>query len=175
MGTIERLKESDRLWFGWVVPSIRDWYPGSFESTLGTDLDMQNGIDYIYTHNDTRITISARLWKSHPYQHFSMRYRRSIYPEMGLEIDSRLRAIKNGEEISDLTMEGFLYKGKLYMGIINTHTLYTAIDGMVPFLSEFYVQNTGPKDITTFKRAPFDLFHPEDISKIITPVIGCET
>ena len=95
-----------------------------------------------------------------------MRYRRSIYPEMGLEIDSRLRAIKNGEEISDLTMEGFLYRGKLYMGIINTHTLYTAIDGMVPFLSEFYVQNTGPNDLTTFKRAPFNLFNPEDICKM---------
>ena len=171
MNTQYRLKESDYLWFNWVAPNIKEWYPGIFTSTLGTDLDMKNGIDYIYTHNDTRITISARLWKSHPFQHFSMRYRRSIYPKMGLEIDSRLNSIKNGDEISDLTMEGFLYRGKLYMGIINTHTLYTTIEGMIPFLTEFYVENTGPKDITTFKRAPFDLFNEGAINKIITPLL----
>ncbi len=89
---------------------------------------------------------------------------------MGLEIASRLKAIQEGEEISDLTMEGFLYSGRLWLANINTRRLYTAIDGLVPFMSEFTVENTGPEDLTIFKRAPFDLFTKHEIEKIILPL-----
>jgi hypothetical protein len=113
---------------------------------------------YLYRRLDKEFTISARLWKSRPCRHFALRWKRTKYPEMGLEIASRLDAIQNGGEISDLTMEGFLYNNKVWMAIIDTRRLYTAIDGIVPFLSEFTVENTGPGDLTIFKRASWDLY-----------------
>ena len=170
MSTQFRLSESDRLWFRYVVPTISEQYPGSWRSTLGAAIDLENGIDYIYEGEGEPRTVSARLWNSKPMQHFSMRHRRSIHPEMGLEIASRLGSIARGEQISDLTMEAFIYKRKLYMGIIDTRLLYTTIEGLVPFLSEFYVTNDSPKDLTFFKRAPFSLFPAESIQKVILPV-----
>lgn len=170
MSTQFRLKESDRLWFGFVVPTLAKEFPGTWKSTLGMSIDTDNGIDYLYQFNGEEKTISARLWKSRPQQHFSMRHRRSAFPERGLEIASRLSSIEKGELISDLTMEGFLYKGRLYMGIIDTRLLYTTIEGMVPFLSEFWVHNDSPEDLTFFKRAPFSLFSEESIKKIIEPL-----
>ena len=89
---------------------------------------------------------------------------------MELEIHSRIAAIKTGEEISDLTMEGFLWNGMLYLAIINTRSLYTEIEGLVPFMSEFYVENNAPEDRTIFKRAPFDLFLDAEIERIILPL-----
>ena len=168
--TQERLKESDILWYQYVIPSVQDRFPGKWRTEIGTDRDLKNGIDYTYIEGSKEITISARLWKSKPCQHFALRWKRTKYPEMGLEIASRLEAIKNGEEISDLTMEGFLYSGRLWLAIIDTRRLYTAIDGLLPFMSEFTVQNTGPEDLTIFKRAPFDLFTKHEIEKIILPL-----
>jgi len=168
--TQERLKESDILWFKYVIPTVQNRFPGEWRTEIGTDRDLKNGIDYTYTEGEKEITISARLWKSRPCQHFALRWKRTKYPEMGLEIASRLEAIQKGEEISDLTMEGFLYSGRLWLAIIDTRTLYTAIDGLVPFMSEFTVENTGPEDLTIFKRAPFDLFTKHEIEKIILPL-----
>jgi hypothetical protein len=170
--TQERLRESDILWFKYVVPTLAERFPGAWRTEIGTDRDLKHGIDYTYRENDTdkELTISARLWKSRPCQHFAMRWKRTKYPEMGLEIASRLKAIQEGEEISDLTMEGFLYSGRLWIAIIDTRRLYTAIDGLVPFMSEFTVENTGPEDLTIFKRAPFDLFTVHEIEKIILPL-----
>jgi hypothetical protein len=170
MNTQDRLRESDLLWFDWVVPTLRDRFPGEWRTEIGTDRDMKDGIDYTYTENGKELTVSARLWKSRPAQHFALRWKRTKYPEMPLEIDSRLHAIHNGGEISDLTMEGFLYSGKLWIAIIDTHRLYSAIDGLVPFLSEFTVENTGPKDLTIFKRASWDLFQDKEIERIILPL-----
>jgi len=168
--TQERLRESDILWFKYVIPTVQDRFPGEWRTEIGTDRDLKNGIDYTYTEDGKQLTISARLWKSRPCQHFALRWKRTKYPEMGLEIASRLEAIKKGDEISDLTMEGFLYSGRLWLAIINTRTLYNAIDGLVPFMSEFTVENTGPQDLTIFKRAPFDLFTKHQIEKIILPL-----
>ena len=171
MNTQYRLRESDRLWFQYVVPTLRDRFPGQWRTEIGTDRDLKYGIDYTYTEKDTdkELTVSARLWKSRPCRHFALRWKRTKYPEMGLEIASRLDAIKNGGEISDLTMEGFLFNGKVWMAIIDTRRLYTAIDGIVPFLSEFTVENTGPGDLTIFKRASWDLFTDGEIERIILP------
>lgn len=169
MSTQERLRESDRIWFDCVVPTIAQKYPGCWRSELGTRRDIENGIDYIYTEGSKEITVSARVWKSRPAPHFALRWRRTKYPENGLEIASRIDAMKRGEEISDLTMEGFLFLNTLYLAIIPTRALYTAIDGIVPFLSEFYVTN-DPGDLTYFKRAPFDMFPTGSISKIIEPL-----
>jgi hypothetical protein len=160
--TEERLRESDILWFQYVVPTVQNRFPGEWRTEIGTDRDMKNGIDYTYTEGEKELTISARLWKSRPCQHFALRWK--------LEIASRLEAIKKGEEISDLTMEGFLYSGRLWLAIIDTRLLYTAIDGLEPFMSEFTVENTGPQDLTIFKRAPFDLFTKHQIEKIILPL-----
>jgi len=168
--TQERLKESDILWYRYVIPTVQTRFPGQWRTEIGTERDLKNGIDYTYTEGSKEITISARLWKSRPCQHFALRWKRTKYPEMGLEIASRLEAIRKGEEISDLTMEGFLYSGRLWLAIIDTRTLYTAIDGLIPFMSEFTVENTGPEDLTIFKRAPFDLFTPYQIEKIILPL-----
>jgi len=168
--TQERLKESDILWFKYVIPTVQERFPGEWRTEIGTDRDLKNGIDYTYTEGEKEITISARLWKSRPCQHFALRWKRTKYPEMGLEIASRLKAIQEGEEISNLTMEGFLYSGRLWLAIIDTRRLYTAIDGLLPFMSEFTVENTGPEDLTIFKRAPFDLFTPYEIEKIILPL-----
>jgi len=171
MNTQYRLKESDRLWFDWVVPTLAERYPGQWRTEIGTDRDMKQGIDYTYLEEGfPEITISARLWKSRPARHFALRWKRTKYPEMPLEIASRLDSIKNGGEISDITMEGFLYSGKLWIAIIDTKRLYSAIDGLVPFLSEFYVENTGPKDKTIFKRASWDLFEDKEIERIILPL-----
>lgn len=169
MNTQYRLRESDRLWFQYVVPTLRDRFPGQWKTEIGTDRDLKYGIDYTYTEGSKALTVSARLWKSRPCRHFALRWKRTKYPEMGLEIASRLEAIKNGGEISDLTMEGFLYNGKVWMAIIDTRRLYTAIDGIVPFLSEFTVENTGPGDLTIFKRASWDLFTDGEIERIILP------
>jgi len=168
--TQERLRESDLLWFKYVIPTVQDRFPGSWRTENGTQRDLKNGIDFTYTEGKKELTVSARLWKSRPCQHFALRWKRTKYPEMGLEIASRLEAIKNGEEISDLTMEGFLYGDRLWLAIINTKKLYTAIDGLIPFMSEFTVENTGPEDLTIFKRAPFDLFTPYEIEKLILPL-----
>jgi hypothetical protein len=168
--TQERLRESDLLWFKYVIPTVQDRFPGSWRTENGTQRDLKNGIDFTYTEGMKELTVSARLWKSRPCQHFALRWKRTKYPEMGLEIASRLEAIKNGEEISDLTMEGFLYGDRLWLAIINTKKLYTAIDGLIPFMSEFTVENTGPEDLTIFKRAPFDLFTPYEIEKLILPL-----
>lgn len=168
--TQERLRESDLLWFKYVVPTLRDRFPGAWVTEIGTDRDMKAGIDYTYTEDGKELTVSARLWKSRPCQHFALRWKRTIYPDMGLEIASRLEAIKNGGEISDLTMEGFLYSGKLWIAIIDTRRLYTAIDGMIPLLSEFYVENTSSQDRTIFKRAPFELFEEGELEKLILPL-----
>jgi hypothetical protein len=172
MNTQYRLKESDRLWFDWVVPTLAERFPGEWITEIGTDRDLKHGIDYTYRENDTDrdLTVSARLWKSRPARHFALRWKRTKYPEMPLEIASRLDSIKNGGEISDITMEGFLYSGKLWMAIIDTRRLYSAIDGLVPFLSEFYVENTGPNDKTIFKRASWDLFEDKEIERIILPL-----
>jgi len=172
MNTQYRLKESDRLWFDWVVPTLAEEFPGEWITEIGTDRDLKHGIDYTYRVNNTDrdLTVSARLWKSRPARHFALRWKRTKYPEMPLVIASRLDSIKNGGEISDITMEGFLYSGRLWMAIIDTRRLYSAIDGLVPFLSEFYVENTGPKDITIFKRASWDLFEDKEIERIILPL-----
>jgi len=37
-------------------------------------------------------------------------------------------------------------------------------------LSEFTVENTGPKDLTIFKRASWDLFQDKEIERIILPL-----
>lgn len=168
--TQDRLRESDLLWFQYVVPTLRDRFPGCWVTEIGTDRDMKSGIDYTYTENGKELTVSARLWKSRPCRHFALRWKRTKFPEMGLEIDSRLAAIQNGEEISDLTMEGFLYNNRLWIAIIDTRRLYTAIDGLVPFMSTFYVENDGPEDRTIFKRASWDLFDDTEIERLILPL-----
>lgn len=168
--TQDRLRESDILWFDYVVPTLKDRFPGAWRTEIGTSRDIYNGIDYTYTEDGKETTVSARIWKSRPARHFALRWRRTKYPEMELEIHSRIAAIKTGEEISDLTMEGFLWSGKLYLAIINTRSLYTEIEGLVPFMSEFYVENNGPEDRTIFKRAPFDLFLDAEIERVILPV-----
>lgn len=170
MSTQKRLQESDRLWLNYVVPTVRDRFPGQWCTEIGTEKDLKHGIDYTYTEGDKVLTVSARLWKSRPCQHFALRWKRTLYPEMGLEIHSRLLAIETGGEISDLTMEGFLYNNKLWLAIIPTLKLYTAIDGIVPFLSEFTVENTCAEDKTIFKRAPWTLWQDEEIERIILPL-----
>ena len=168
--TQERLRESDLLWFQYVVPTLRDRFPGCWVTEIGTDRDMKAGIDYTYTEDGKELTVSARLWEEQTLSTLRSTLEENHLPGDGLRDCFPIGGHKERRRDLRSYYGGFLYSGKLWIAIIDTRRLYTAIDGMVPFLSEFYVENTGPQDRTIFKRAPFDLFEDGEIEKLILPL-----
>ena len=56
--TQERLKESDILWFKYVIPTVQNRFPGEWRTEIGTDRDLKNGIDYTRIQRERRRLLS---------------------------------------------------------------------------------------------------------------------
>lgn len=160
-----RLSQAESIFTKCVRPHLQNTYPGVWMSTKGTPIDYQYGIDYITTHLHCIRTLSVRVWQSYPQKHFAIRYKRTGDVTLALEMESRLDAYHNDGVMSDDTIEAFVYRGKVYIAIIDTHTLWSEIANSHQELSSFYV--TNPSDQTIFKRVEFDRFPPGKIRKII--------
>ena len=56
-----RLARGERNFQKFIIPAIKEEFPGLWQSTNGTLADMKHGIDFYYTEKQTTQSISARV------------------------------------------------------------------------------------------------------------------
>lgn len=164
----KRIDKGEKNFKKYIIPAISKWYPGFWQSTNGTIADTKYGIDWYYTNKDCSKSVSARVWECTPKQWFSVRWKRESAPKRALEVTSRLKALKNNDPISDITIEGFIWDSWVYVAIIPSKVLWEAVQVNLEQLQTFPVTNEN--DIVHFKRVPFSLFEPEQLQKVILPI-----
>ena len=164
-----RLARGERNFQKFIIPAIKEEFPGLWQSTNGTLADMKHGIDFYYTEKQKTQSISARVWMCEPKQHFAVRWKRDIEPKKLLEVGSRLKALKNDSPMSNLTIEGFVWDRWAYIAWIDTKVLWECVSVHLENLNHFPVKNQEG-GYTLFKQVPFGLF-PQGISKKIVPII----
>lgn len=165
-----RLIRGDRNFQKFVIPTIRDDFPGLWQSTNGTIADLKHGIDFYYTHGQKTLSISARVWTCEPKQHFAVRWKKTSDPDQLLEVGSRLKALKNNLPMSNMTVEGFVFNRWCYVAWIDTKILWEAVYVNLDNLNHFPVRNEEG-GFTLFLQVPFSLFSDEILMKKIAPII----
>lgn len=166
----DRLIRGDRNFQKFIIPSIREDFPGLWQSTNGTIADLKHGIDFYYTHRQQTLSISARVWICEPKQHFAVRWKKTIQPDQLLEVGSRLNALKNNLPMSNITIEGFVFNRWSYVAWIDTRILWEAVEVNINNLNHFPVKNQEG-GFTLFLQVPFSLFKEEILFKKVTPII----
>jgi len=138
----------------YVIPAIKQSFPGTWISTNGLDVDFESGIDWVYIDHGVPYTVASRVWESSPKQHFSIRWKRTGNIDQQLEVESRLKDMRQGKQLPVWTIEAFVFKGWVYVAIIDSLILWKVVREHLDELSDFWVMNES--DQTIFKRVPFD-------------------
>ena len=165
-----RLIRGDRNFQNFIIPNLKDDFPGLWQSTNGTLADMKHGIDFYYTHGQTTLSISARVWTCEPKQHFAVRWKKTSNPQQLLEVGSRLKALRNDLPMSNLTIEGFVYNRWVYIAWVDTRVLWEAVEVNLDNLRHFPVKNQEG-GYTLFLQVPFKLFPEEVLFKKVCSII----
>lgn len=164
MSRQKRMKQGDTNFLKYVVPAIKEQFPGVWISTNGMILDYESGLDFIHVHLGKTTTISSRVWESFPMQHFAIRHYRTSAPDRPLEVSSRLEALKHNKWMTDFTIEGFVYRSRVYVAIIPTRHLWQVVDQHLDTLKDFCCSNEN--DMVIFRRVPFSLLG-DDLVKVV--------
>lgn len=166
----DRLARGDSNFRKYIIPNLKEEFPGLWQSTNGTIADLKHGIDYYYTDKQNTLSVSARVWTCEPKQHFAIRWKKTSNPDQPLEVASRLKALRNDLPMSNLTIEGFVYRSWIYIAWIDTRVLWEAVSVNMDNLNHFPVKNQEG-GFTLFLQVPFSLFPEEVIFKKIVPII----
>lgn len=166
------MNRKDRMTYGeqnfekYILPLVRNHFPGVWHSCNAEPLDYEHGIDYVVTNGASITTIAARVWMGMPRQHFALRWKRTSDPFRKLELDSRLDAYHSGGLVSDWTIEGFYFQDTSYIAMVPTVQLLSVVDKYMECLPRFMVRNK--EDYTIFKKVCFYDFDLHDhIIKVI--------
>ena len=164
----ENIPRGHRRFEQYVIPVLRaNGWADRWLDVIGTDHDLDHGIDYMHG----RLGIAARIWDGRPKQHFSMRWLNTRHPNVQCELPKMLRLLKLDLLMPDHTIEAHTYNGRVYIAIVNTRVLYETVAKYHPNLPQFVVRN-DTHDYTVFARCHFDLLPPDAITKIIAPVFA---
>ena len=152
--THKRLKRGDHNFRKWVLPILKKYYPGRWQSTSGTHLDYTYGVDWLYDSPEgSALHISSRAWISRPYQNHCIRYRRSDKPKLKLEYQIMLDNWKNNKFMPDYRIEAWIHEGYVYIAISDSQLLWHTIDQKIDKFSTFRVKNI--RGYTEFLKIPF--------------------
>ena len=160
----KRLAKGERNFKKYIIPAIKEEFPGIWQSTNGTMVDIKYGIDFYYTNKQEALSISARVWECEPKQHFAVRWKKESNPNQELEVASRLKALKNDLPMSNYTIEGFIWKSWIYIAWIDSKILWDCVSINLEDLNQFPVKNIEG-GATLFKQVPFSLFNDEQLKK----------
>tara|TARA_R110000796_G_scaffold14074_4_gene46223 strand:+ start:2045 stop:2557 length:513 start_codon:yes stop_codon:yes gene_type:complete len=166
----KRISRGEKNFQKYIIPSLKEEFPGVWQSTNRTLVDMKYGIDFYYTHGQETLSIAARVWNCHPKPHFSARWKKNQDPKQPLEVSSRLKGLKDGSPMSNLTIEGFIWDRWIYVAWIDSKLLWEAVEVNLENLNHFPVKNQEGGH-TLFKQVPFSLFGAESIKKKVQAII----
>ena len=164
----ERLARGENNFQKYIIPAVQSEFPGHWHSCNGSEADMKHGIDYFYTEGQSTKSIAARVWMGIPRQHFAVRWKKESDLDRPLEVDSRLDALACGGPMSNITMEGFVYKRRVWVAWIDSLVLWKAIGEHLDELNHFPIMNEADK--TWFKQVPFELLEGHIQKKFISPL-----
>lgn len=137
-----------------VIPILKNHgYTGVWEDHQNSWLDMTCGIDYSV--NGT--TIAARVWRSPPKPHYSIRMYNISAPHIPLEYDRMLYRYNHGLALSDITVEAFIWEGTTTIGITPTRRIFAYLQN-ARHLDTFKIKTD--RSFTVFSRVPWDAVGP---------------
>ena len=153
----KRQKRGDRIFRKWVLPILKEHFPGRWQSTSGTSMDYLYCIDWLYdSPSGEALQFASRCWLSKPYQHHSTRYQRTTKPDLQLETQIMLANLKEGKFFPDKTIEAWIHKGWVYIAISDSRELWTTIEEMLAGnerIKTFSLRD--PVGYTIFLQIPF--------------------
>ena len=165
----KRQKRGDQIFKRWVLPILKDHYPGFWQSTSSTMIDLKHGIDWMYNSPDGPVHFASRSWMSRPYQNHCVRWRKSTNHKIKMETGIMLDNIKKGRLIPDYTIEAWIHDGWVYIAISDSRILWETIRDKIDSLPKMRLKDQI--GYTEFLRVPFSLL-PQQPRKIVERARG---